>query len=202
MLKRFSKYSIVGIFTLFLNLLCTKFILPSARIIRLPVYIKGKKYIKFGKNFTSGVGLRIDAIPENNKQCIEIGNNVQVNDYVHIGSILSIKIGSNVLIGSKVYISDHNHGYYGLGGKHSDPSLPPIQRELSSSPVTIGDNVWIGEFVSILPGVTIGEGSIIGTMSVVTKNIPPFHIAAGSPARLLKKFNFSTEKWDIIKKRK
>lgn len=200
MLKRFSKYSIIGILTLFVNLLCTKFIFPSARIIRLPVYLKGKQHIKIGKFFTAGVGLRIDALSENNKHCVEIGDNVQVNDYVHIGSVLSVKIGNNVLIGSKVYISDHNHGYYKSNKKHSNPLEPPIERKLSSSPVIIEDNVWIGEFVSILPGITIGKGSIIGTMSVVTKDIPPFHIAVGSPVRLIKKYNFSTNKWEQIKK--
>jgi acetyltransferase-like isoleucine patch superfamily enzyme len=202
MWKKISNYSLIGIFNLFINYLFTKLIFPSARIIRLPIYLKGKKYIKIGKNFTSGVGLRIDALPEDKRKCIEIGDDVQINDYVHIGSILSVKIGNNVLIGSKVYISDHNHGYYGLNNIHSDPLVPPIKRNLSASPIVIEDNVWIGEFVAILPGVTIGKGSIIGAMSVVTRDIPPYQIAVGSPAKCIKKYNFSTKKWDIVKKRK
>ena len=69
---------------------------------------------------------------------------------------------------------------------------------LDSRPVFIEDNVWIGEFVSVLPGVRIGEGSVIGTMSVVTHDIPPFSIAVGSPARVIKRFNFATSCWERV----
>lgn len=57
----------------------------------------------------------------------------------------------------------------------------------SKGDVSIGKNVWIGEKATILPGVTIGEGSIIGANSVVTKNIPPYSIACGIPAKVIKK---------------
>jgi lipopolysaccharide O-acetyltransferase len=67
---------------------------------------------------------------------------------------------------------------------------------LYSSPVIIEENVWIGEYVSILPGVTIGRGSIIGSMSVVNKNIPAFCIAVGAPAKVIKRYNFTTNKWE------
>ena len=62
----------------------------------------------------------------------------------------------------------------------------------------IEKNVWLGEFVSVLPGVKIGEGSIVGTMSVVNKDIPPYSISVGSPARVVKKYNFDTNKWEKI----
>jgi len=119
----------------------------------------------------------------------------EINDYVHIGAINSVTIGNNVLIASKVFISDHNHGFYGIDGKHDHPDTIPKDRELSCAPVVIGDNVWIGEFVSVLPGVTIGDGSIIGSMSVVTKNIPPYSIAIGSPAKVIKQFDATTKTW-------
>jgi lipopolysaccharide O-acetyltransferase len=61
--------------------------------------------------------------------------------------------------------------------------------------VIIGDNVWIGEFVSILSGAIIGEGSIIGCNSVVNREIPPHSIAVGSPARVVKQFCFEENKW-------
>jgi lipopolysaccharide O-acetyltransferase len=123
---------------------------------------------------------------------------VQVNDYVHIGAINSVKIGNNVLIASKVFISDHNHGFYGLNDRHDSPLSVPKDRELSFSSVVIEDNVWLGEFVAVLPGVTIGKGSIIGSMSVVSKNIPEFSIAVGSPAKVIKKYNFETSKWQSV----
>ena len=74
----------------------------------------------------------------------------------------------------------------------------PKKRKIYSSPIKIERNVWIGEFVSILQGVTVGEGSIIGTMSVVTKDIPPYTIVVGSPAKPIKRYNFETKKWDTI----
>lgn len=60
----------------------------------------------------------------------------------------------------------------------------------------IEDNVWIGEFVSILPGVTIGKNSIIGTMSVITKDIPANCIAVGSPVNVIKKYSFEKKIWE------
>jgi lipopolysaccharide O-acetyltransferase len=105
-------------------------------------------------------------------------------------------IGDRVLIGSKVLITDHNHGSYGARGEHSDPCIPPSLRRLSSAPVVIEEDVWIGEFVSVLPGVRIGKGSIIGTLSTVSRSIPAYCVAAGSPARILKRYNFTTARWE------
>ena len=71
-------------------------------------------------------------------------------------------------------------------------------RKLSAKPVIIHDDVWIGEMVSILPGVEIGKGSIIGANSVVTKYIPDYSIAAGNPAKVIKQYNFNTKRWEKI----
>jgi lipopolysaccharide O-acetyltransferase len=129
---------------------------------------------------------------------IRIGADVAMNDYVHIGAIESVSIGDRVLIASKVFISDHHHGSYGKDGVHSNPSIPPGQRQLYASPVAIEEDVWIGEFVSVLAGVRIGKGSVIGTMSTVTHDIPPYSIAVGSPARVIKRFNFENEMWERV----
>ena len=198
-----STYGICGFIKLVAEVILTRMesvILwkSKIRIIRRPVYIRGQKYISLGDDFTSGVGMRLDAFPVHGKVCLEIGDNVQVNDYVHIGAINSVKIGNNVLIASKVFISDHNHGFYGLNGRHDSPLSIPKDRVLSFSSVTIEDNVWIGEFVAVLPGVTIGKGSIIGSMSVVSKSIPPFSIAVGAPAKVIKMYNFETSTWQSV----
>jgi acetyltransferase-like isoleucine patch superfamily enzyme len=202
-MKILTTYGIMGSIRLFRDVLLT--VLDSIfcfknrlRILRRPLYIRGKKYIRIGKGFTSGVALRLDAFSIDKTVCLEIGENVEVNDYVHIGAVKSVKLGNNVLIASKVYISDHNHGYYGLLNRHDNPLTIPRDRDLSYSSVLIEDNVWIGEFVAILPGVTIGKGSIIGAMSVVTRDIPPFCIAVGSPAKVVKKYNFETAEWERI----
>ena len=94
------------ILSLIKNVFFTKIFYKNARIIRFPIYIRGKKYIKWEKGFTTGYSCRLDAFPINDgiKSCIEIGKNCQINDNVHIGAIKSIKIGNNVLIASKVFI--------------------------------------------------------------------------------------------------
>ncbi|MNH41091.1 putative acetyltransferase [compost metagenome] len=80
----------------------------------------------------------------------------------------------------------------------SCPESIPRTRPYKTSKVVIEDNVWIGEMVSILPGVTIGRGTIIGANSVVTKDLPPNVIAVGSPAIPIKKYNFINDKWEKI----
>jgi len=189
-------YGVFGVLQLIIFKIRTKSLFSKARIIRFPIMIRGKKLIKVGYGFTTGYNCRIDAYTEtNSKQVITIGKNVQINDYVHIGAVESIEIEDNVLIASKVFITDHNHGNYS-GENQDSPETIPHDRTIYSKPVKIKKNVWLGEFVSVLSGVTIGEGSIIGAMSVVNKDIPPFTIAVGSPAKVIKKYNFNTNKWE------
>ena len=191
--------SIYEIMKLIINFIKTKVFFPKARIIRFPFDIRGKKYIKYGRNFTTGTGCRIEAykVSENRPEMI-IGNNVQINDYVHLACINSLIIEDDVLIASKVYISDINHGNYS-GEEQSLPEERAKDRRLYSKPVKIGKNVWIGENVSILPGVTIGANSIIGANSVVTKSLPKNCIAVGNPAKIIKKYNDEIKKWEKCK---
>jgi acetyltransferase-like isoleucine patch superfamily enzyme len=167
---------------------------------RRPLYIRGRRWIVLGSRFTCGRGLRLDALgcAATAGPLIQIGSDVAINDHVHIGCVESVVIGNRVLIASKVFISDHDHGSYGSGGIHSDPRIAPRERLLSASPVVIEDDVWIGESVSVLAGVRIGRGAIIGAMSTVTKDIPPYCVAVGSPARVIKQFNFADGIWERV----
>jgi lipopolysaccharide O-acetyltransferase len=192
-------YGLFGSIRLVLSIIISRLFFKNVRIIRLPFYIRGSKYIKFGKGFTAGNNIRLDTFFPGS---IEFGNNVQVNDYVHIAAVKSIKIGDNVLIASKVYIGDHNHGDYNNSINNCEPFIPPAVRPLSSKPVIIHKNVWIGESVCILPGVVIGEGSVIGAGSIVSKSIPSNTVATGNPIKLIKQFNFTTMKWDNINNEK
>lgn len=155
-----------------------------------PLYLNGGEFISLGANFGCDQRLRLDAFDEFlgekfNPEII-IGDNVSIQKDCHIGAINKIIIGNNVLIASKVYISDHSHGEITLDAIE----LPPAQRKLySKGPIVIKDNVWIGEGVAILPGVTIGENSIIGANAVVTKSIPKNCIAGGNPARIIREIN-------------
>lgn len=155
--------------------------------ISYPLSLHGGKYIILGENFGCDQRLRLDAwdnflgvkfIPE-----ICIGNNVNIQKDCHIGAINKIVIGNNVLIASKVYISDHSHGEI----SREAITLPPAKRGLfSKGPVIIEDNVWLGEGVVVLPNVTIGENSIVGANSVVTKSFPKNSVIAGNPAKLIR----------------
>ena len=191
-------YGFWGILQLAIFKIRSKLLFKKARIIRFPIRIRGKRNINYG--FTTGFNCRLDAFDVNNKKeiLIKIGKNVQINDNVHIGAIEKIEIHENVLIASKVFITDHNHGKYS-GNQQDSPLIAPNSRPLYSSPVIIEKNVWIGELVSVLPGVTIGQGSIIGSNSVVNKNIPPFCIAVGIPAKVVKKFDFENNEWESKK---
>lgn len=179
----------------------TKIFFSGSRIIRLPIDVRNKRFIDFGKKLTTGFGCRLEACPPDkslNIKTLVFGDSVQMNDYVHITAMESVKIGNNVLMASKIYISDCSHGSYAGDTNDCNPKSIPIDRPLFSKPVIIEDNVWLGEFVSVLPGVIIGKGSIIGANSVVSKNIPPNVIAVGIPAKPIKKYNFETQKWEKI----
>jgi len=155
--------------------------------------------MKLGLGLTTGVNVRLDATAHRgNTPVLLIGRHVQINDSVHIGAIEQVVIGDYTLIASRVFISDHNHGSYQIRDPASAPDTPPAERPLSSKTVHIGCNVWLGEQVCILPGVTVGDGAIVGANSVVTHDIPANSIAAGNPARVIRVFDASTLTWKKI----
>lgn len=193
-----KRYGILGSIRLLVSLIYTKIFFKQARIIRLPFDIRNKRFMILGDGFTTGIGCRLEAYPINNNKVLHIGKNVQINDYVHISAMEKVTIGDNVLIASKVFISDLNHGSYGSDNIHDSPDTPPNERKLYCKPIIIEDNVWLGEFVSVLQGVTIGRGTIVGANSVVSKNLPPYTIAVGAPAKVIKKYNFDNRKWERV----
>ncbi len=181
-------------------LMLTKLQVPSARLIRRPFIARGGGYIDYNQRLTTGVGCRIEAFRVNNSKHKRIifGNDVQINDYVHISAIEKVEIGNNVLMASHVYISDNSHGYYDGSNYDSSPLTPPKDRAYKVAPVKIGDNVWIGEGVIVMPGVEIGSGCVIGAHSIVNKSIPANCIAVGSPARVIKRYSFPMRKWEKV----
>lgn len=150
--------------------------------------IVGARHINVGDDFVSHDRNRFEAIDKNGAERfnprIKFGNNVIINYDCHIGAVDLVEIGNNVLLASKIYISDHDHGTT----SYENMKLPPVKRKIvTKGPVIIKDNVWIGEGAAILSNVTIGENSIIAANAVVTKDVPPFSIAAGVPARIIKR---------------
>ncbi|HDZ8911616.1 TPA: acetyltransferase [Aeromonas dhakensis] len=171
----------------------TRVCFRNARLIRRPFEIRGASRIRLGRGFTTGRYCRLEAHGSDGIN-LDIGLNCQLNDAVHIAAADSIVIGDDVLIASRVFITDLNHGSYS-GEEHSHPDSICRERMLHTKPVLIESNVWLGEGVVVLPGVTIGKASIIGANSVVSRDIPANSIAVGNPARVIKRFDFQCGQW-------
>lgn len=149
--------------------------------------ILGHSYIYLEGRFVALARNRIEAITEHGSHRfaprLQIGDGVSMEYDCHIGCVNEVRIGARVLMASRVYISDHSHG----GTNAEDLMLAPNERSiLSKGPVIIEDEVWLGEGAAVMPGVRIGRSSIIGANAVVTRDIPPYSIAAGAPARVIK----------------
>lgn len=178
-----------------ISLIYTKLFFKEAKLIRLPIYIRQKNKMRYGKGFTTGYNCRIDMIGKENEIKLKFGDNCIIGDNCQISAASKITIGDNLLIARNVYISDVSHGRYDNEDNLSIPSIPPNERPLVSKNVTIGNNVWIGANVSILSGANIGDGCIIGANSVVNKDIPENCIAVGSPAKIVKKYDEKQKMW-------
>ncbi len=156
-------------------------------VIEEKVVLKGEEFISIGEGCNIGKRTIISAWKYYQNQTynpeIKIGNNVSIGNDCHITSINKIVIDNCVLIGTKVTISDNSHGDTNI----ETLLLPPEKRNLySKGPVIIEKNVWVGDKVTILPNVTIGENTIIGANSVVTKSIQSNVVACGNPAIITK----------------
>lgn len=147
----------------------------------------GGKYISIGNNCSIGINSQLTAHESFRDSSysprIEIGNNVSLGDYIHVTAINSITICDGVLTGRWVTISDHSHGHV---EPEEMPTAPNYRELFSKGAVYVGKNVWIGDKASIMPGVTIGEGCIVGANTVVTKDVPPYSVVVGSPAKIVK----------------
>ncbi len=111
---------------------------------------------------------------------ITAGANLGVSNFSFLAGQGGLRIGDNVRIGPHVVIYASNHIF-------SDPHIPIAKQGMSARGITIEDDIWIGAGAIILDGVRIGKGSVIGAGAVVTKDIPPYSIAAGVPAKIIKK---------------
>jgi len=149
--------------------------------------VLGGKNIEIGDHTSIGKGGALlcweQRLDEKFSPKIIIGDRCSIGEYCLITSTNSITIGSGVLTGRYVTITDNSHGK----PLDKDMNIPPGDRRIySNGPVFIEDNVWIGDKVSIMAGVHIGKGAIIAAHAVVTKNIPAYSLAGGVPAKVIK----------------
>lgn len=151
--------------------------------------LKGHGYIKIGSNVRLGNYGTLHALDRYKKQVfnpsIRIKDNVSIGDGFHISIVNDLFIDEGTLMGYNVTIIDNSHG------KTEDiflsHTMDPASRKLhSKGGVHIGKNVWIGDKVTILPNVKIGDDCIIGSNSVVSKSFNSKNIIAGIPARIIK----------------
>lgn len=159
--------------------------LGNNTLIYKPRLLIGEENIEIGNNVRIDPNVQLTAWNKAKEQSpiIKIGTNVNIGESAHITACNLIVIGDNFLCGKNVLITDNSHGAI----KIQDLLLPPCKRLIcSKGPVLIDKNVWVGDKVSILPNIKIGEGAVIAANSVVTKDIPPYCVAAGIPATIIK----------------
>lgn len=153
--------------------------------------ITGHRFISVGQGTLLGKHIVLTAFEKRGDQTFQpricIGDHCILGEHMHITAVGNVKIGNSLLAGRFCLITDNSHGMI----NYEELSTHPIDRPLSHKDVSIGDNVWLGDAVRILPGVTIGNGCIIGAGSIVTKDVPDFCVAAGNPARIIKRLNES-----------
>lgn len=165
-------------------------------------------YHKKGKGAIIRRRTRLDVVPWNR---FELGANSIIEDFSAInngvGSVIigdrtkiglsntiigPVTIGNNIRLAQNITLSGLNHNY-------EDINIPIHEQGVSTAPITIEDNTWIGANVVVVAGVTIGKHAIVAAGSIVTKDIPPYSVAVGNPARIIKQYNFETSKWEKIK---
>jgi acetyltransferase-like isoleucine patch superfamily enzyme len=114
---------------------------------------------------------------------------------IGLGNVLigPVRVGDDVMFAQNVVLSGLNHSY-------EDITLPPSRQKVSTNPIVIEDEVWIGANVTVTAGVTIGKHSVVAGGSVVVKDVPPYSVVAGNPGRILKQYHPETKQWERVQK--
>lgn len=162
----------------------------SGLIMRRGTSIRNPQYVNIGKNVVIDRYTTLCCNKIGDKQpLLTIGDGVSIGEFSSIGCSNQITIEENVMFAPHVHITDRNHLY-------EDISLPiSRQAAVSPGPILIGAGSWLGHSVQVMPNVTIGKHSVIAAGAIVTKDIPDYSIAAGIPARVIKKYDIKEKKW-------
>ncbi len=153
-------------------------------VISLPVRLGGEKSIEIGSKVYLGSNCWIEVMEfdaAKPRPVISIGDGVAISGFCTITAVSKVSIGRGVMIARYVHISDHSHQFASAEVPIKDQGITKI------APVTIGDGAWIGHGAVICPGVTIGKNAVIGANSVVREDVPDHCVAAGVPARIIRR---------------
>lgn len=174
----------------------TKMFYNQCRFIRFPFYLRGKKSLCGAKGLTLGRFCRFEL--DGKSETLIIGERCEFGDFTHIVALNSVVIGNNVLIASKCFISDSDHGSY-KGIQQDSPTVPPNERKIYSGKTFIGNNVWIGENAVILSGSKIGNGCVIGANAVLNGGTYEDNsMIVGTPGRIIKRYNPDSKEWERV----
>lgn len=179
---------IIGVRLLILKIKLGK--IPLHSMIMSPYTLQGGKNIRIGKKTYIAKYSWLAALPlTGSKTCsLVIGNNCAIGNFNHIYCTKSIVIEDGVLTADKVYISDNLHDYKDIYSYIKDQPI------VQNGEVVIGEGSWLGENVCVL-GTKIGKHCVVGSNSVVTKDIPDYCVVVGVPAKIIKRYDFATQSW-------
>jgi acetyltransferase-like isoleucine patch superfamily enzyme len=161
-------------------------------------------YHKIGKHAVVRRRTRMDVLPFNR---FELGNFSTIEDFctinngvgdviignetrIGMGNVIigPVTVGNSVIFAQNIVMSGLNHTY-------EDVTLPIDKQKVTTAPIVVEDECWIGANVVLTAGVTVGRHSVVAAGAVVTKDIPPFSVAVGNPARVIKKYDFDKKEW-------
>jgi Acetyltransferase (isoleucine patch superfamily) len=146
------------------------------------------EYMHVGDRVIVKEGGWLEANPLSDDCVLGIGAGTSIGYFCHIYATRRVEIGSNVLMGSGVYIADCTHGY-------EDINRPVIDQPARTvGDVLIGEGSWIGQHAAII-GVKIGKHCVVGANSVVTEDVPGYCVVAGAPARIIKRYDHEKKEW-------
>lgn len=153
-------------------------------VISMPVRLGGEKSIEIGSRVYLGSNCWIEVMEFDSakpRPIISIGDGVAVSGFLTVTAVSKVVIGRGVMIARYVHISDHSHQF-------ADGEVPIKDQGITKiAPVIIGDGAWIGHGAVICPGVTIGRNAVIGANSVVREDVPDHCVAAGVPAKIIRR---------------